>query len=336
MQDGGVKTKQEDVELKNEDSILESNATTTVTLVKRGLSCQVSVPLRDFGPDQQFPQHLKDMLEEWHEIYPLHVPACSFRSRGLGWKSFKIFDRNGVELELSQWLIKKPLPYRVLVLHYPDSPEELVACANNSPTITYLLPWKGLNRGYDSSRVAARVFNRNMAHITFNDQVFDRYHEGLLPRRYAQYSRASVPRAKRTISFRTTASADNPFASPHLPQLPGAWEDGGYPLTNFHPNVMFKLIDKNTDISRCVPFDECHSVQELFTKARAFFQSLNEGARVKALSCCFSKSRRYIWENEGEFELMLNDAKMTAQSDEETVTVEVYNITPIFTRTATV
>ncbi|KAJ5594346.1 uncharacterized protein N7459_000554 [Penicillium hispanicum] len=180
------------------------------------------------GPSQPFPDHLRTILEGWHEIHPDMQPPCSLRVRAtevLYWDPFKVFDQDGENHELSVFIIsvkkRKQLKYCVMVLHAENNPAELVAVSQARPKFkssgyrgVYLVAWLGWEQRYDSEVCAIRVWRTDGQPVTFKADFFDNAVGTISPARYATSGNAADP------TSRTQTTTPRP---PNSPESANRW-----------------------------------------------------------------------------------------------------------------
>lgn len=121
----------------------------------------------------------------------------------------KVFDRNGKELSLSMFLIKKPVKYTIIFVHVVHGPGKLVASLAHSPSRSYLLGWNGVEKGYEMDVSAVRLFARNLDEIGFSPQAFEKAPAQPRPFRSAVSLQFAVP-AKASPKTTTTTSITTP------------------------------------------------------------------------------------------------------------------------------
>ncbi|OJJ34112.1 hypothetical protein ASPWEDRAFT_173541 [Aspergillus wentii DTO 134E9] len=125
-------------------------------------------------PNNPIPQNILSMLEDWHkENGPKRPPPCScYDSHTVMF--YKIFDRNGEELILTNYSITKPTQYNALVLSMGDKPARLVACASGPRKFgTFLVAWNGNEKGYETECCAVRIFGWDSSKIKCSKEVWD-------------------------------------------------------------------------------------------------------------------------------------------------------------------
>lgn len=115
------------------------------------------------------------MLEDWHRQKGLRLtPPCKYGNNRLTTQKSKVFNEDGVKMELSGYLISRPCSYRVLVLHDEHGVEKLVACANRfGGSNTILKAWMGADH-LEPDICAIRVFGVDERSIVFSPALFER------------------------------------------------------------------------------------------------------------------------------------------------------------------
>ncbi|GIJ87354.1 hypothetical protein Asppvi_006260 [Aspergillus pseudoviridinutans] len=161
-------------------------------------------PIPEFGPKQPMPEHLVDILEEWHKQNGRKPPRCAY-ANNKGTYKWKVFDREGKELELSKFEILSPCAYSVLVLHSPDFPQKLVR--SRWPHWTkhgsFLIAWQGVTKGFEAKCCAIRVFAPKPEKIAYSQDVWkvtipdlDKEGEGIKKRPLPVATAPSQPRIR--------------------------------------------------------------------------------------------------------------------------------------------
>ncbi|GKZ77419.1 hypothetical protein AnigIFM56816_010718 [Aspergillus niger] len=135
-------------------------------------------PKPELGPDIPFPSYLMTILEQWHQEKGNEYPRCKF-SKILGSMVWKVFDRQGNEVELAWYLVTKPRKYYALVLHEADGTARFVYCDPPHRTVhgTYLRPWSGVNEKEELEHCAVRVFSNDLKEIEYSAEAWDHLKE---------------------------------------------------------------------------------------------------------------------------------------------------------------
>ncbi|EAW09309.1 uncharacterized protein ACLA_035120 [Aspergillus clavatus NRRL 1] len=131
-------------------------------------------PEPEYGPKRPIPDHLADILEEWHRERK-GLPPCGSYNSSRPVQQWKVFDRQGRQIQLSKYDIISPCTYSVLVLHPSDSPEMLVRSRlpHGSKHGTYLVAWLGLSKGYEAQCCAIRMFASSTKEIVYTQEVWN-------------------------------------------------------------------------------------------------------------------------------------------------------------------
>lgn len=137
-----------------------------------------------FGPDRPLGPHLTNLLAEWHQKHRFEVPP--FASGKYNCKSkWKVFDRNGAELQLARFTVSRPLPYYMMVLYPTDGSEKFVACVGKQSKYgTYLVEWLGTEPGYATESCAIRVFGPQPEDIKFSPEIWQNAPADITPVRH--------------------------------------------------------------------------------------------------------------------------------------------------------
>ncbi|PWY68159.1 phosphatidylinositol:UDP-GlcNAc transferase PIG-C [Aspergillus eucalypticola CBS 122712] len=135
-------------------------------------------PKPELGPDIPFPDYLKTILEHWHEEKGNEYPRCKASGR-LGSMVWKVFDREGNEVELTWYLVTKPRKYCVLVLHEANGIARFVYCDPPHRTVhgTYLRPWSGVDEKEELEHCAVRVFSSDLEEIEYSSEAWEHLKE---------------------------------------------------------------------------------------------------------------------------------------------------------------
>ncbi|KAE8355110.1 hypothetical protein BDV28DRAFT_146401 [Aspergillus coremiiformis] len=148
-----------------------------VTELQTTTGLLVANPQPLFGPDRSLPQHLVDLLEEWHKTNGTKHPPCTNRPRStLEWKTF---DRQGNHVDLSSFAIQQPARYNILVLHPIEGPEKLVGYyfANGSKYGYYLQGWMGIHNGWEPTSSAVRKYAAKLDDIQYEPQAWSDFED---------------------------------------------------------------------------------------------------------------------------------------------------------------
>ncbi|RHZ44383.1 uncharacterized protein CDV56_100128 [Aspergillus thermomutatus] len=131
-------------------------------------------PIPEYGPKQPMPDHLVDILDEWHKENGRKLPPCTYNNSKPCTNKWKVFDREGRELELSKFDILSPCAYSVLVLHSPDFPQKLVRSRwpNWTKHGSFLVAWRGVNNGFEAKCCAIRKFAPALKDIVYSRDIW--------------------------------------------------------------------------------------------------------------------------------------------------------------------
>ncbi|OGM47848.1 hypothetical protein ABOM_003265 [Aspergillus bombycis] len=193
----------------------------TVSPVNEQQTSVVVNPKAIFGSDQPLPQHLTDILQEWHKEKGTIRPPCNSQKPAKRQMEWKTFDRQGNHVNLSAYAIIKPTAYNVLVLHTAEGHEKLVSSYFPFGTGfgTYLIGWSGVHDGWDPTICALRMFSNNLDDLVYKPEAWPAFE--VLEKRHkksqAQTSRVSEKRR----SLSGPSQMQRPETRPQRKSLPG-------------------------------------------------------------------------------------------------------------------
>ena len=127
------------------------------------------------------PAHLKRLLEEWHEKHPGQIPPFATGKTYPKWK-WKVFDREGRQLQLLRYTVYRPCVYAPLVLCCADGSQIFVASVGQrSKYGIFLVAWLGLAKGYETQCCAIRCFGPSSEEIVASPQAWNNPPTDLTP-----------------------------------------------------------------------------------------------------------------------------------------------------------
>jgi hypothetical protein len=120
------------------------------------------------------PDHLVDILDEWHKENGREFPPCKYTSNRPSLNKWKVFDREGKELELSRFEVVWPCTYMVLVLHSPDFQQKLVRSRwpHGAKRGIFLIAWRGMSNGFEAKCCAIRIFAPVLEDIVYSPHIW--------------------------------------------------------------------------------------------------------------------------------------------------------------------
>lgn len=190
------------------------------------------------GPDKVLSNNVSDILSQWHDSHPGTKPPCAFAGNSRLPPSYKIFDRDGGEYEISEMKVsvkprhvdrqsaRKPtLHYKVMIVHSENGPDELVTVINRRKTDrekmialfvdsskvadTFLVAWLGPKEEFEPEPCAVVVKSVDGGKVKFRPEWFD------------STPRASSPR-KRPVRSSQIEPPQNAVFSPELVGTPAS------------------------------------------------------------------------------------------------------------------
>lgn len=91
--------------------------------------------------------------------------------------------------------------------------------------------------------------------------------------------------------------------------------------------VIFKLVSYKSGTIRAFPLEKCKTGRDLFDKAQEFFRLYDKNVDVTVLSCQPPSEQPQVRfgskDCEGEFEVLIKQAKESRSTKDGTVTIEV-------------
>ncbi|PYH93404.1 hypothetical protein BO71DRAFT_381514 [Aspergillus ellipticus CBS 707.79] len=286
------------------------------------------VPLH--GPKRPLPSYLIATLETWHRENGPEPPKCKYGGRQ-GSMSWKVFDRDGNQLQLSWFTVLKPRKYDVLVLHESVGTARFVYCdpPHRTPNGTYLRPWTWfrLHNADELPHCAIRMFGSSADEVIYSSDVWDyvdrrsRAHEAtaaLTPSDTPNDGVMTRRRLPREDSFLTDTSEEESDEEEEPEQereqdkkkekekkeersASSAPNEKKRKITATSPaatgeatptKVVFRLASQRVmGAIRYIPLDECMSRKELFDKASAFYKACERDSQVNILACQISSQR---------------------------------------------
>lgn len=110
---------------------------------------------------------------------------------------FKVFGRDGAELQLACYKIVSPQRYWVLVLCAPGQPDKIVACSSSRARLkTFLVGWAGCEKGYEERCCAVRKFESSLEDVWFSEELWEDEPEDVEPLRLNSGSRVNGSKEK--------------------------------------------------------------------------------------------------------------------------------------------
>ncbi|KAL2003771.1 hypothetical protein VTN02DRAFT_2407 [Thermoascus thermophilus] len=232
----------------------------------------------------------------------------------------------------------------MLVLHEEHLPDTFMACVGHGPT--FYRAWLGGDSYGDIS--AVRVFHNDIDRIRFSPHIFSRVTGTELPlRRVAvvppSHSTSPATRGRREDEdgdedanrpwrkdlFKSDASGTSQLEPDRmLPSSSGLATNSRREFGSNNGNneseghgreiptpaetaIVFKLVSRERQITRCFPLEECRCVRDFFRKSDEFFSLIGTSITTRSLSCRIpdGKEERYLYENQGEFDVLIQDAR---------------------------
>jgi hypothetical protein len=124
-----------------------------------------SIPMTQTGevllePGDTLPDHLMQLLREWHRQSPKRKPPCSYQIHTPGRRTIlfsRTFERS---LSLSQILVASPVRYAMVVLRGEQEPAKFVRCVTGAGVRTFFKAWLGGDK-FEDRACAVRVSDPN-------------------------------------------------------------------------------------------------------------------------------------------------------------------------------
>ncbi|RMJ24235.1 hypothetical protein PHISP_04911 [Aspergillus sp. HF37] len=123
------------------------------------------------------PDNPRAILEKFHEGNPLRrKPDCCSAGHRQSERNWKIFDRSGEEVRVSQFkvMVTKPRKstYYVWVVYPKSEPPKLVGTAKVGSHRTYYLGWLGHDAGFEEKYCAVRIWKNKGVDITYDPNIW--------------------------------------------------------------------------------------------------------------------------------------------------------------------
>ncbi|KAE8411096.1 hypothetical protein BDV36DRAFT_98902 [Aspergillus pseudocaelatus] len=204
-------------------------------------------PKAIFGSDQPFPQHLADLLEEWHKENGTGRPPCNTKQPRRTKGAWKTFDRQGKHLELSAYTIKGPATYNVLVLHTADGSERLVGSYFPFTTVygTFLKGWLGVHGGWDPTPCAVRKFSNTPDDLSYEPEVWNAFEVLEMRRNKTQALTSGASGQRRSLPGPSQMQRQEP--RPQRKSLPGPMVATNDRRDNIAPDTSSSSAEEESD-----------------------------------------------------------------------------------------
>lgn len=121
---------------------------------------------------------------------------------------FKVFGRDGTELQLACYKIVSPQRYWILVLCTPGQSDKIVACSSLRVRLkTFLVCWAGCEKGYEKRCCAVRKFGSSLEDVWFSEELWEDEPEDVEPLRLNSGSGVNGSKEEKTQKRRKSINS---------------------------------------------------------------------------------------------------------------------------------
>lgn len=280
------------------------------------------------------PDHLMDLLNDWHRENPTLQPPGAYRNKRPPGPA-AVFSRTGERLHLSVIVVLAPVRYEMLVLQSEQDPAKFVGCIQDGPVRTFFKEWLGKNK-FEDRACAVRLFIQKNGQHELPTEVMWKVADSRQPARKPPNNGSAVISTRRRrdrrdrfsdsdddtdTTFTTQSSSedsDNELSS-HPTKRRRATETRNQPsVQNDNPmaTVIFKLVTPKSSATRCFTVQASDTGEYLLKKSREFFRLFDRDISMPILVCktIGDKEHKYIFDA-NDMDLLLKELRKRVREE---------------------